>query len=202
MLLAPSFFLVVPSSNQRLNTIRYDVVVATLVGICALGVSAYTAHVQHQQMRAMVWPILEYDSNNEPFVRLSLANKGVGPAIIRRATVRVDGQAVANWHEALQKLLGPGVQRSSVSAMVGSTLSPGESINLLVPLGADNKPLVVPSSDPLVDLMDKARQRVSVEICFSSTLGECWTLRKDPWAKSTTVHTASCPAPSTDDFQD
>ncbi len=191
-----------PSPNRRLNAVRYDVVVATLVGICALGVSAYTAHVQHQQMRAMVWPILVYDANNEPFIRLSLANKGVGPAIIRRATVKVDGQVVRNWHEALQKLLGPGEQRSSVTALVGTTLSPGESINLLVPLGADNKPLAVFSSDPLTALMDKARQRVSVEICFSSTLGECWTLRKDPGARATTVKTASCPAPSADDFQD
>lgn len=191
-----------PLPNQRLNTIRYDVVIATLVGICALGVSAYTAHVQHQQMRAMVWPILEYDSSNEPFVRLTLANKGVGPAIIRRATVRVDGQVVVNWHEALQKILGPGAQRSSVSSMVGSTLSPGESINLLVPLGADDKPLAVFSPDPLTALMDKARQRVSIEICYSSTLGECWTLRKDPGARGTTVRTASCPEPSADDFQD
>ena len=46
-------------------------------------------------MRAMVWPLLEYDASNEPFVRLTLANKGVGPAIIQRATVKVDGQAVA-----------------------------------------------------------------------------------------------------------
>lgn len=188
--------------NQKLNTIRYDVVVATFVGICALGVSAYTAHVQHQQMRAMVWPILEYDASNEPFVRLSLVNKGVGPAVIRRAIVKVDGKAVANWHEALQKLLGSGVQRSSFSTLVGSTLSPGESINLLVPLNADNKPLVVPSADPLAELMDKARQRVSVEISFSSTLGECWTLRKDPGARGTTTYTGSCPEATADDFQD
>ena len=191
-----------PSSNQKLNTIRYDVVVATLVGLCALGVSAYTAHVQHQQMRAMVWPILEYNTDNEPFIRLCLANKGVGPAIIRRATVKVDGQAVVHWHEALQKILGPGAQRSSISTLVGTTLSPGESINLLVPLNSDNKPLVVPSSDPLTTLMDQARQRVSIEVCFSSTLGECWTLRKNPGAKGTTVSTASCPAPSASDFQD
>ena len=103
-------------------------------------------------------------------------------------------------YEAMQKLLGPGVQRSSTSTLVGSTLSPGESVNLLVPLGTDNKPLVVPSPDPLADRMDKARPRVSVEICLRSTLGECWTLRKDPGAKGTTVLTASCPAPSATDF--
>ena len=189
-------------SNQRLSAIRYDVVIATLVGICALGVSAYTAHVQRQQMRAMVWPILEYDTSNEPFISLSLTNKGVGPAIIRRAVVRVDGQAVPDWHAALQKLLGPGEHNAATNTLAGRVLSPGESVHLLVPLGADDKPLAMPSADPLAASMNKARYRVSLEVCFSSTLGECWTLRKDLHARGRTEEAVSCPAPSADDFQD
>ena len=189
-------------SNQKLSAIRYDVVVATLVGICALGVSAYTAHVQRQQMRAMVWPILEYDTNNDPFISLSLTNKGVGPAIVRRAVVRVDGQAVTDWHAALQKLLGPGEHNAATSTLAGRVLSPGETIHLLIPLGADNKPLTVPSAEPLATSMNKARFRVSMEVCFSSTLGECWTLRKGEHARASIEEVASCPAPSADDFQD
>ena len=88
---------------RRVN--RYETVVATLVGLCALGVSAYTAYVQRQQVRAAVWPILEFDSSNAP-IHFILANKGVGPAIIRHVIVNVDGQPVRNWKEAL------GVQRA------------------------------------------------------------------------------------------
>ena len=78
------------------------------VGVCALCVSAYTAHVQRQQVRAAVWPILEFDSSNAPDIHFTLANKGVGPAIIRNVIVRVDGQPVKNWKEALERILGPG----------------------------------------------------------------------------------------------
>ena len=86
---------------------RYDAVIATLVGLCALGVSAYTAYVQRQQVRAAVWPILEFDSSNAP-IHFTLANKAVGPAIIRHVIVKVDGQLVRNWKEALGRILEPG----------------------------------------------------------------------------------------------
>ncbi len=92
---------------------RYDAVIATLVGVSALFVSSYTAHVQREQVRAAVWPILQYDTSNGPMIRLTLDNKGVGPAIIRHVSVTVDGQPVPNWYEALQKLLGPGLHNFS-----------------------------------------------------------------------------------------
>jgi hypothetical protein len=81
-----------------------------------LCVSAYTAYVQRQQVRAAVWPILEFDSGNGP-IHFTLANKGVGPAIIRHVIVMVDGQPVRNWKEALQKMLGPGEHLFSESDM-------------------------------------------------------------------------------------
>src|ERR1700747_3364491 len=97
----------VSEQTETRRASRYDAVIATLVGFCALCVSAYTAHVQRQQVRAAVWPILEFDSSNAPDIHFTLANKGVGPAIIRHVIVNVDGQPVRNWKEALGKLLGP-----------------------------------------------------------------------------------------------
>ena len=91
----------VPEERATRGASRYDAVIATFVGVCALCVSGYTAHVQRQQVRAAVWPILEFDSSNAPDIHFTLANKGVGPAIIRNVIVRVDGQPVRNWKEAL-----------------------------------------------------------------------------------------------------
>jgi len=51
----------------------------------------YTAYMQRQQVRAAVWPILEFASSNGPDIHFTLANKGVGPAIIRNVVVMVDG---------------------------------------------------------------------------------------------------------------
>src|SRR6266487_4952730 len=56
----------VPDQKETRRASRYDAVIATLVGLCALCVSAYTAYVQRQQVRAAVWPILEFDSSNAP----------------------------------------------------------------------------------------------------------------------------------------
>jgi hypothetical protein len=54
----------VANNQETRRASRYDAVIATLVGLCALCVSAYTACVQRQQVRAAVWPILEFDSSN------------------------------------------------------------------------------------------------------------------------------------------
>src|SRR6266550_3568621 len=97
----------VANNQETRRASRYDAVIATLVGLCALCVSAYIAYVQRQQVRAAVWPILEFDSSNAP-IHFTLANKGVGPAIIRHVIVKVDGQPVRNWKEALGRILGPG----------------------------------------------------------------------------------------------
>ena len=82
----------VPQQTETRRASRYDAIIATLVGLCALCVSAYTAYVQRQQVRAAVWPILEFDSSNAPDIHFTLANKGVGPAIIRHVIVMADGQ--------------------------------------------------------------------------------------------------------------
>jgi hypothetical protein len=190
----------VPQQTETRRASRYDAIIATLVGLCALGVSAYTAYVQRQQVRAAVWPILEFDSGNGP-IHFTLANKGVGPAIIRHVIVMVDGQPVRNWKEALEKILGPGEHLGSESDMSGHVLAAGESRTVFTPHDAENNPLNFDKSNPLWVKMNKERLRVSVEICYCSTLGECWTLRASGLAPSTTTEARHCPTSSAISFQ-
>ena len=187
-------------TNENVGVIRYETIIVTLIGLSALFVSGYTAYVERQQVRAMVWPILEYDSSNEPMIRLSLENKGIGPAIIRRVIVTVDGQPVPNWQEALQKLVGPGTYHFSESTMSGHVLKAGESIDILVPHDFDNSVLTSEKSGELWTTLNKARSRVGVEICYCSTLGDCWTLHRDSNTNST-VETRKCPEKSAITFQ-
>ena len=189
------------NNQETRRASRYDAVIATLVGLCALCVSAYTAHVQRQQVRAAVWPILEFDSSNAPDIHFTLANKGVGPAIIRHVIVRVDGQQVRNWKEALGRILGPGEHLFSESDMSGHVFAAGESMTPLTPRDPENNPLNFDKSNPLWVKMNKDRLRVSVEICYCSTLGECWTLRASGLKPSTTTETRRCPTPSATSFQ-
>jgi hypothetical protein len=48
--------------------------------------------MQRQQVRAPVWLILEFDASNGP-IKFTLANKGVGPAIIKHVVVKVGWSA-------------------------------------------------------------------------------------------------------------
>ena len=192
---------VVPEERATRGASRYDAVIATLVGLCALCVSGYTAYMQRQQVRAAVWPILEFDSSNAPDIHFTLANKGVGPAIIRHVIVMVDGQPVRNWKEALEKILGPGEHLVSESDMSGHVFAAGESMDVLTPLDPENNPLKYDKSNPLWVKLNKDRGRVTVEICYCSTLGECWTLRGSGMTPSTTTETRRCPSPSATSFQ-
>jgi hypothetical protein len=173
----------------------------TLIGVSALFVSGYTAYVQRQQVRAAVWPILEYGTSNEPRIRFTVDNKGVGPAIIRSVVVRVDGEPVRTWQEALQKLLGPGEYKFTMSSISGHTFSAGESMDLMVPHNFDGTPLANDKSNPLWTALNKERGRVAIEICYSSTLGDCWTLRHDVNGKSTTIETRRCADTSATAFE-
>jgi hypothetical protein len=192
----------VPEHRERRGASRYDAVIATFVGICALCVSGYTAHVQRQQVRAAVWPILEYQTSNGPDIHFTLANKGVGPAIIRHVIVKVDGQPVKNWWKVLEIWLGPGEHHGSESDISGYVLAAGESKTIFTPFDpGTGKPFVFDKSNPRWEKMNKDREHVTVEICYCSTLGECWTLRAGGSTSSTTTETRRCPSPSATSFE-
>ena len=118
----------VPEEQERRAATRYETIIATFIALLAVAVTGYTAYMQRQQVRAAVWPILEFDNSNGPDIHFTVGNKGVGPAIIRHVIVKVDGQPVKNWNELLNKLLGPGQHRYSESDITGHVFAPGESM--------------------------------------------------------------------------
>src|SRR5215467_548538 len=190
----------VPENEQTGRASRYETFIATFIALVAVGVAGYTAYMQRQQVRAAVWPILEFDSSNGPDIHFTLANKGVGPAIIRHVIVKVDDQPVKNWNALLDKLIGQGTHRFSESDMNGHVLAPNESMTVFTPHDPEGKPLT-DRSNPLWMEMNKDRGRISVEICYASTLGDCWTLRVSGLSAGTTTDTSRCPKQSDATFQ-
>jgi hypothetical protein len=190
----------VPEEKVTRGASRYDAIIATLVGFCALCVSGYTAYMQRQQVRGAVWPILEFDTSNGP-IQFTLANKGVGPAIIKHVIVKVDDQPVKNWAEVLEKILGPGYHPGEEADMSGRVFAADESINVYTPHDDAQKPIPFDRSNPLWEKLNTGRTRVTVEICYSSTLGECWTLRGGGTTPNTTTSTRRCPDSSAITFQ-
>jgi len=85
--------------------------------------------------------------------------------------------------------------------MNGRVLSEGVSMDFLRPHDDDDNPIKFGRTNELWRQTNKDRGRVTVEICYCSTLGECWTLRGSGMTPSTTTETRRCPSPSAISFQ-
>jgi hypothetical protein len=67
----------------------------------------------------------------------------------------------------------------------------GESMNVFTPHDEAQNPIPFDKSNPVWAKLDAGRGHVTVEICYCSTLGECWTLRGGGMIPSiTTPHVA------------
>jgi len=190
----------VPEEKETRGATRYETIIATFIALLAVGVAGYTAYMQRQQVRAAVWPILEFDSSNGP-VRFTLANKGVGPAIIKHVVVKVDDKPVKNWAEVLEKILGPGYHPGEESDMSGRVFAADESIAVFTPHNEAQNPVPFDKSNPLWAKLNAGRAHVTVEICYCSALDECWTLRGGGMSPGTTTETHECPTRSEITFQ-
>jgi hypothetical protein len=149
---------------------RLAAVVSGFVAALALAVSSYNVYLQRQQIRAQVWPRLQWSFSNVGGFAYNLQNCGVGPAEVHSACMLVDDQPVSDWDEALRKLLerGPGApeqldQKIVTSWVTGKVFTPGEVLH----------PLEI--RDPVVAaLLNAQKARLRVQLCYCSTLDECW----------------------------
>ena len=180
-----------PPAKPRRNWDAYAAVIASLIGLLALGVSAYTAHVQGQQLRAQVWPYLHlWHSNANP--GWYVTNVGTGPALITGARVKVDGTVVKTW-----KGFGSaaGIDEDFGSSSIGDQVLPPDK----------DYPLLLPSENELsrkkFDELLRGAHRVEMAICYCSILEECWFV--DPSAhRSKAISTDVCPILADDRFKD
>jgi hypothetical protein len=179
-----------PQSSRR-DWNAAGVVVATLVGSLALLVSAYTAHIQRQQVSAQVWPYLQVSNYDNEFA-IKVLNKGVGPALVRGVRVWVDGQPQTDWRHALGAL-GVSLHGGQTSTLSGNVLSAGESLTMLRLF-----------DEKAYRNLRAAYPRVGMEICFCSTLDDCWLYSDRGQGRRAQTHaTAQCPQLSAADaFQD
>ncbi|HEY2516544.1 MAG TPA: hypothetical protein VGI39_36995, partial [Polyangiaceae bacterium] len=93
------------------------------------------------------------------------SNVGVGPADIRRIRLTVDGQRMTSWFAAEKALMSGGP--TDIGA-IGETLT-------MVPGGATIAPFTVGDRE-IARMMFVERSRLGVELCYCSTLGDCWTV--------------------------
>jgi len=137
-------------------------VIAALVGLLALFVSGYTAYIQHQQVRAQVWPYLEA-GNDDGNQAIFVYNKGVGPAIVKSAQVFIDGKPQTDWNHVLASL-GVSPHNYQQSTLNPDVISPGEQVRVIG----------IKDEERWKAFRAGAVERMAMDICFCSTLDECW----------------------------
>jgi len=172
---------------------RYETAVATFVGVLALVVSAYTAYVQRQQVRAQVLPIMQFGTSNMPKLMVGLDNKGVGPAIIEHVVITVDGQPMQNWHHVLDKLMGPGPKNFAENDIGSLILAPNETVIALTMMDDKGEPLRVGPPGSPGALFNEGRLHLGIEVCYCSTLGDCWMLKSTARGADERSSVRACP---------
>jgi hypothetical protein len=150
-------------SQRRRGWDSMAAVVASLIGFLALGVSGYTAYIQRQQVRAQVWPWL-VAGNNDLEHSIEVLNKGAGPAVVRNAQVFVDNKPQPNWDAVLDALGLPKPHPFQQSTINPNVLTPGERVTIVK----------FPEEEVWKRFRAEATNRVAMNICFCSTLDDCW----------------------------
>jgi len=169
------------------------------IAIGALGVSALAMFasllqftVQRSQERAAAWPHISqsrtFSAKGFAFV---VQNKGMGPALVRRVDIHLDGKRVDGWPDVLDALFGPGHpygwDRVGATDVQDRVLAPGETVQAFripwsTPDGKD---------DPRVREAFGNASRFTMVACYCSVLGDCWVTREGIDHESVSV----CPVP-------
>lgn len=140
---------------------------ALFVSLSTLGVYIYQAKVMKEQQHVSVWPYVEWGTGNVTDFHITVVNKGVGPAIIRKVEMRLDGKVMADNRELITAVLGPEWTLPSLinSSLHDRVLSPGERIS----------PLLI--GDVAAGRAFEAKLRAHTfeyRITYCSVYGDCW----------------------------
>ena len=163
--------------------------VALAVSVISLWVAIGTEDANRRMVAAASWPLLQAEdtnsgNSNEPDIRLSVINSGVGPAKLETMEISWKGHPYRSGGELLADCCGfkahrfpapPGepphtpVTTGTISGLV---VRAGETRTFLdLPRGSDNA--------EVWDKFDAVRRQLVYRACYCSVFDECWisTLR-------------------------
>jgi hypothetical protein len=171
-------------NKKRLKPEMIIALCATFVSIATLGVYIYQARVMIRQAEIMqsqqhisVWPYIEtlittMVTSDKPYeAYYEIENKGIGPAIVKQITIKVDGVVMKDNAELFDSMIGKTDTLSiSTTAVKNRVIAPGEKIRAFHIVG-----------DDLVKRFAIAYQKKKFEyiICYCSVYNECWTRNQD-----------------------
>jgi hypothetical protein len=143
------------------------------------------------QLSATVWPYLDFNrSQSDTAITYSIANRGLGPAIVKSAELTYDGKRYTSFFRvllAIEKTFPRHTSSSSTSIGAGTVLRPNAELDLFVYRGPGARALA-----------ERWRMRGKLAVCYCSLLGQCWTLSSSD-LETSPEPAGACPNPSTVD---
>src|SRR4029077_19114118 len=131
-------------STQQPTGVRTDLLIALaalLISTLTAGAAIYQGRIIANQLSVTVWPYLSYKSTvSNTSVQLDVENVGVGPAIIRGATLFIDGKSQPSLSAALHELgfvAKKGTTASLSSLGGGEVIRAGDAVTLARVQSAD-----------------------------------------------------------------
>ena len=143
--------------------------VAILISVAAMVVSIVEVAAVRDQQKAEVWPFIQVGPlyNSEGFA-LMASNKGVGPALVERLVLSVDGKPVDDLDQLIIDTVGAENAFSydlyGTRDVTDEVLAPGESAALFR----------VPWETRTRLLVDRLGGRFEIDICYCSIHEDCW----------------------------
>jgi hypothetical protein len=140
---------------------------AIVISLFTLGVLVYQSGIMREQQRVSVWPHLEWmPSWNPAYLHVDVTNKGVGPALVKRAILRLDDRELTGFAEVLAQLPAAAGRSFTYATVENRVLAAGESIRAFA---------VEDSVTVAALLAFLETHQLDFEICYCSIYGDCWT---------------------------
>lgn len=158
-------------SDSRTRSEYLVAATALLVSLSTLAVYIYQARMMREQQHVSVWPCMEWSTTNVGDFHISAQNKGVGPAIIRKVELSVDGRPMKSNQELVTAVLGQEWTLGYVnSTLEGRVLIPGEMI----------MPFRIPDAKQAKAFDEKLQgHTLGLRITYCSVYGDCWVTDGD-----------------------
>jgi hypothetical protein len=166
-----------------------------LSAVIISGAAAYIAWDQAQtakvQKDASVLPAIQIDRFEDDegatiSVGFDVQNAGVGPAFMKSATLR-DGGEELQGYEHLSGVVPMGMEMDT-EQLTGRTLAPGIELVALRMRWSSDAPEGLPK-----DKIYVATDKMTLEVCYCSTLDKCWIAKSGDRAQPKPVE--ACPEP-------
>jgi hypothetical protein len=177
------------STTRARNWDAIAALIAALIGLLALCVSAYTASIQRQQAKAQVWTQLMF-ANSDTDHALLVLNKGVGPARLESLRLFVDGKAQPDWDHVFAALGVTHQGELRQSTVNGTVIAANERLEYMTLGNAEDW-----------KAFRAQKSRLRARYCYCSVLDECRVFdQRAPRREDAETAVASCERSADEEF--